>query len=387
MSGPILIAGGGPAGALLALRLARGGAAVTLLESGTGGGGKLCGEFLSGEAARWLQEAGLENLWDGLGGAALHEVALHGADAAAARAPLPAPAQGISRAVLDPALRAAAAAAGAHVVTGARVTGAAGGPGAWRVRLAGGRGELNAAVLVAADGRRAALALPARSDARTKHPWGARPLRLAPGHFAMQFHFRSTIKDAADDGATHLHFFPGGYCGVNGVEGGAGNCCFLLPRAQLAAAHADPLRWLRARLGSEFLAGAEEIPATRHAAGPLEFGRWRNYQPGIFALGDAAVAIDPFCGDGMAMAMEGALLAAPRVAAAAESPALSPALAAQVRAQLRRRFAPRLLAAGVLRRAALHPALGRFTTALLARHPGWLTALAARTRFMPRAAA
>ena len=370
MSGTILIAGGGPAGALLALRLARGGAAVTLVESGSGGGGKLCGEFLSGEAARWLQEAGLENLWDGLGGSALHEVALHGAHASAAavRAPLPAPARGISRSVLDPALRAAAAAAGARIVTGARVVSAAGGPGAWRVRLAGGGGELFAAALIAADGRRAAL---------------AQPLRVARAYFAMQFHFRQ----AAIDDATHLHFFSGGYCGVNGIEGGAGNCCFLLPRTQLAAAHADPLRWLRARLGQEFLAGAAEIPASRHATGPLQFGRWRNYAAGIFSLGDAAVAIDPFCGDGMAMAMEAALLAAPGVAAAAANPACAPALAAQLRAQLRKRFAPRLRASGLLRRAALHPALGRFATALLARHPGWLTALAARTRFAPEAIA
>ena len=365
MSGTILIAGGGPAGALLALRLAREGATVTLLEAGTGGGGKLCGEFLSGEAARWLEEAGLGDLWDGLGGAALREVALHrAASPAAARAPLPAPARGVSRAVLDPALRAAAAGAGARVVTGARVTSAAGGPGAWRVQLAGEPAEMTAAVLVAADGRRAAL---------------ARPRSIAPRHFAMQFHFQ---KFSADD-ATHLHFFSGGYCGVNGIEAGAGNCCFLLPRAQLAAANGDPLRWLRARLGAEFLAGAEEIPATRHTTGPLEFGRWRDYAPGIFSLGDAAVAIDPFCGDGMAMAMEAALLAAPGVAAAAQTPARAPALAAQLRVQLRRRFMPRLRTAGLLRRAAQHPVLSRLATALLARHPGWLAALAAHTRFAP----
>ncbi len=369
MSGTILIAGGGPAGALLALKLARGGAAVTLLESGTGGGGKLCGEFLSGEAARWLQEAGLGNLWDDLGGAPLNAVALHrfAASASAAQAPLPAPARGVSRTRLDPALRAAAAAAGARVVTGARVTGAAGRPGAWRVRLAGEQAEFSAAVLVAADGRRAAL---------------ARPLAIAPRHFAMQFHFRQSVTDDA----THLHFFPGGYCGVNAIEGGAGNCCFLLPPAQLAAAREDPLGWLRARLGPGFLAGAEEIPATRHATGPLEFGRWRNYPPGIFSLGDAAVAIDPFCGDGMAMAMEAALLAAPGIAQAAESPPGAPALALKLRERLRARFARRLRTASLLRRAALHPALGRFATALLTRHPGWLSALAARTRFTPESA-
>jgi flavin-dependent dehydrogenase len=366
----ILIAGGGPAGSLLATLLARRGLAVTLLEASHPPRHKLCGEFLSGEAAGWLAEAGLGELWETLRGTPLRGVMLDDSENGNAKsqpqsaAPLPAAAQGISRFVLDAALLQAARVAGVKVLSGARVTRATGAPGEWAVETQRDdrRETLTAQQLVAADGRRAILAQPFSLPKNSP--------------FALKFH----VAGAQADDATHLYFYRGGYGGVNAVEGGLINCCFILPKGALAAAKADPLGWLRKRLGPGFLAGGIEIEASRCATGPLQFGVFRDYPAGLFAIGDAAVAIDPFCGDGMAMAMEGATLAAPLIAAAANRELTAAAAARQLRRNLRQRFAPRLRAARLLRFAAMRRPLARLATALARSRPHWLARAARATR-------
>ncbi len=365
MDTDILIAGGGPAGSLLALLLARRGLAVTLLEASQPPRHKLCGEFLSGEAARWLAEAGLGALWTNLRGATLRGVVLEESSIGnQSAAPLPAAAQGISRYVLDAALLETAKSAGANVISGARVTGATGEPGDWRVavRFDDRRELISAKQLIAADGRRAAL---------------AKPFTLPKNSpFALKFH----VAGAKADDATHLYFYRGGYGGINAVEAGLINCCFILPKSALPAAKLAPLDWLRKRLGPGFLAGGTEVEGSRCATGPLQFGRFRDYPAGLFALGDAAVAIDPFCGDGMAMAMEGATLAAPLIAAAATGEMTAPAAARQLRRELKARFAPRLRAARMLRFAAMNRPLARLATVIARHRPQWLARAARMTR-------
>src|SRR5262245_22395072 len=55
----VAIAGAGPAGASLALRLARAGLRVVVLDGGRFPRDKLCGEFLSPEGAQALERLGL----------------------------------------------------------------------------------------------------------------------------------------------------------------------------------------------------------------------------------------------------------------------------------------------------------------------------------------
>lgn len=54
-----LIIRGGPAGSMLAIRLADAGRRVTLLEKETAAHHKVCGEFLSREAVGYLEQAGV----------------------------------------------------------------------------------------------------------------------------------------------------------------------------------------------------------------------------------------------------------------------------------------------------------------------------------------
>ena len=57
-----LVIGGGPAGAMVALRLASAGRDVVLLEKESGLHHKVCGEFLSPEAIDYLRQAGINPL-------------------------------------------------------------------------------------------------------------------------------------------------------------------------------------------------------------------------------------------------------------------------------------------------------------------------------------
>ena len=56
-----LVIGGGPAGAMAAMRLAEAGRSVTLIEKEHGPHDKVCGEFLSREAVAYLHQAGMLN--------------------------------------------------------------------------------------------------------------------------------------------------------------------------------------------------------------------------------------------------------------------------------------------------------------------------------------
>ena len=98
-----VVVGGGPAGATVAALLARAGETVTLVEREAGPHDKVCGEFISGEAAAYLGRLGLDLA--GLGAVRIDRVRL-AARGEPSEAALPFPAFSLSPA---PARRGAAA--------------------------------------------------------------------------------------------------------------------------------------------------------------------------------------------------------------------------------------------------------------------------------------
>jgi hypothetical protein len=115
-----IVIGGGPAGSLTALLLARAGWAVDLIEQHRFPRDKVCGECLSALGIDVLTRAGLSNRLSSCNPVVLRRTLVHPAEGAMLDVPLPRPMWGLTRHTLDKQLLDAAAEAGTVVHQPAR---------------------------------------------------------------------------------------------------------------------------------------------------------------------------------------------------------------------------------------------------------------------------
>lgn len=363
-----LVAGGGPAGAALAIQLARAGRQVVLVEREPRGIDKVCGDFLSGETQAAVGALGV-NLC-ALGAIPIETVSLR-RGGAHVTVKLPFPASSLSRRQVDESLLRAAAEAGADVQRGVAVTALGGSPGAWRAELADGR-ILESRALFLATG---------------KHDLPGRPRGsgMQGDLVAFKGYWRlSPAESAALGGRVELHLFDGGYAGFQPVEGNRANLCFLVSRATLKAvgrpwlgllAH---LRRVCPQLDAR-LEGAEPTSERPMALAALPYGFVRARSEGPWHLGDQAAVIPSFSGDGMALALHSAALAAEAYLTGRSAEAFQRQFAADVGAQVR--------GATWLSWALVRPCTQRVVMALATRWPALVEAVARSTRLSPAAQA
>lgn len=302
----VVVVGGGLAGSSLARQLALQGLRVALLEQARYPAAKLCGEFLSTEVQGLFSRLGVLAAVQAAGAVPMREALVTAASGAAFRYGLPGTALGLSRYRLDHLLFAAAADAGATAVDGCRVRAVAGSLGdGFRVEDAQGR-LWEARAVVGAYGKRSLL------DRTLGRPF----LQRQEPFLAFKAHY-----EGADLGATiELHGFEGGYCGLSPVEEGRVNACWIAHEEALRAAGGRPeamiehtLRgnpYLRARFDALRLVDDRLL-----AISQISFARKDPFARDVLMVGDTAGLITPLCGDGMAMALEGAELAAHHLAA------------------------------------------------------------------------
>ncbi len=289
----MVIVGGGPAGAAAACRLAAA-RRVTLLERERGPAHKVCGEFISGEALAELAGLGVDAM--ALGAAPIGAIRLvH--RGRAAESGLPFRAAGLSRRRLDEALLARAAALGVTVHRGVRVRGA--GPGEVRTDA----GPLPAPTLLLATGK------------HDLHGLARQPRREPERLIGFKLHLRlRPAQQAALAGHVELVLFEGGYAGLQLVEDGVANLCLLADHARcggnwhalLAGLEREDAHLAR-RLDGAVPAWDRPLSIFRVPYGFVHHG---PEQDGVFRLGDQAAVIPSFCGDGMAIALHSAHLAA-----------------------------------------------------------------------------
>ena len=224
MKKEVLILGGGVAGCAVAIALARRGRSVTLIEREPAPRHKVCGEFLSGEALEDLNLLGIDVA--ALGAAPIRYVRLAAARRAA-EAPLPFPAASLTRKALDAALIAEAVAAGVRVEQGRSVQSLRReGSGLWQAEIDDGTTR-EAPNVFLATGKH-----DVRGYARPKDPerW-----------VAFKSYFRLAPAQAAElANASELMLYPGGYGGLQPVQGGIANLCCVVQQPHLARAG---LRW------------------------------------------------------------------------------------------------------------------------------------------------
>lgn len=363
-----LVVGGGPAGATIATRLAGAGRGVTLLEREKGPHDKVCGEFLSQDAASYLASLGVD--LRALGAVPIEAVRMAERNTLST-VKLPFQAFGLSRRTLDTALLARAAAAGATVRCGARVVDLTRNAKAYRARLDDG---------TVLEAREAFLAT-GKHDLRG---W-KRPAGLQNDLLAFKLYYRLAAFQARKlAGHVELVLFDGGYAGLQPVEGDRANLCLLVRRGRFAELGQ---RWdnliAEIRLGSPHLEarlrGAEPCWARPLALGSIPYGHIRRTGEGPFRLGDQAAVIPSFCGDGMSIALHSAELAAHAYLAGQDPNRFQKRLARDVGRQV-------LLATGLS-----HGMVRRSTQAALSTtagfFPSMVASIALRTRVSERALA
>jgi flavin-dependent dehydrogenase len=361
-----LIVGGGLAGGALAARLAAAGRDVVLLERESGPHDKVCGEFLSREAIEYLAGLGIDPL--ALGAQRIDTVRL-ASGTRIATVSLPFPALSLSRRALDDALLRRAAELGADIRMGARVQSLVPGAGGWQARTADG-GEHVATTAFLATGKHDVRGWP-------------RPEGPQPDLIGFKQYWRLSAGEAADlAGRVELILFPGGYAGLEPVEGGRANLCLVVRRTRFAAlgqqwpSLLDAIR-ADSPLLRQRLSGAQPCMDRPLAISSIPYGYVRAKSDGLWRLGDQAAVIPSFSGDGMSIALHCANLAAACFLTGASAAEFQRRLAADVGLSVR--FATMLSAMSV------HP-LGRNLIASgLSFLPGAMRVVAAATR-IPRSA-
>jgi menaquinone-9 beta-reductase len=299
-----VIVGGGPAGAAAACLLARHGPAPLLLEREAGPHDKVCGDFLSVEAQAALAALGVDAR--ALGGVRIGRLRLvRGREVAAAR--LPFEGVGLSRRALDEALLRRAAAAGAALVRGAVVRQVVADGAALRVELRGGDAIAARTVLLATG----------KHDLRNpRRPHGRGEAGLIG--FKTYLRLAPAEADALRD-HVEIVLFRGGYAGLQRVEGGRANLCLLVEEGLFEAIGRSwdaLLRHLREACPhlARRLDGAACLLERPLAVARIPYGLVHRARadepPGLFRLGDQMAVIPSFAGDGLAIALETARLAA-----------------------------------------------------------------------------
>jgi flavin-dependent dehydrogenase len=123
-----------------------------------------------------------------------------------------------------------------------------------------------------------------------------------------------------------------------------------------------------------------EAPERFLSTGALPIGRRPAAGPGFALVGDAAGMIDPFTGDGIAMALRGAEILAAAVAASRHAGDFPGGVARRYARAARAEFSRRRTASRLLRVAARFPRLGEAAIAVGSRSEGVLDAWIRWTR-------
>lgn len=319
----VAIVGGGPAGAITAILLARAGLDVLVLERAAAPRWRACGVFTSPAAV-----------------IALRRLSLEGLDLAAIARPIPAmrvethrgttfrmtyggtgfladSAVGLDRPRLDQQLLEAARAAGAGVRLGAQVEGIEFGRASARLRVRGTREPVEARLVVGADGLRSVVA---RDAGVTRRP-------MMQPRVGLTFHLSDPFGDEPHD--ARMTVIDDGYIGLAPVPGGRLNVGIVL-----GPSWRRELR--RTRAADIARDVVERVP--RHGQPPLEWrpadaiaGAWplghqvaRRAGDDWLLVGDAAGFLDPFTGEGIHRAIVSAELGASAVASAISTSSSEP---------------------------------------------------------------
>ena len=379
----VIIAGAGPAGASLAIRLAQGNFRVTLIERDKFPRQKLCGEFISPECFRHFRALGVFDEMLGSGGDRIAQTifyAMNGKSVSVASDWFDANEAGalsLSRAEMDSVLLEHARKFGVEVSEETSVTGLLTEGNVVRgVKTKSANSvitELTADLMIDATGRANVLTkmagkftdsefrIPNSESRKIQNPKSKIQNRLVG--------FKTHLKNVnLEKGRCEIYFFRGGYGGLSYVENELANFCFLMKAEQVKEFNSDVGKIIENLVfenerAFETLRNYEAVHEWL-AVSVDSFGR-KNLSPAqnLLTVGDAAAFIDPFTGSGMLMALECAEILARTII---ENADFSERIGEIYRNAHQAKFQKRLRVCALLRRAAFSPKLAQ--TAIAALH-------------------
>lgn len=370
-----IIIGAGLAGSSMAIQLAERGHSVLLLEQQHFPLHKLCGEFLSVEVTEIFGRLGILDAVRTAGAVPIQKASLSTSTGESFDGQLPGTALGLSRYALDKILWDRASEAGARCLDRTPVTAVRGSLDDGFVVSTADR-QYRSKLVFGAYGKRSRL------DGQLGRAFAAKPSPFVAGKAHYRGHHN--VK------AVELHAFPGGYCGLSAIESGLINVCWI-GHAGLMQAAAGPARSSRGELSSlavlrrnhflvSRLQGMDRVGGSSRSLSRISFALKGHFDRDVWMIGDTAGMIAPLCGDGMAMALGSADLAAPIAKAFLSNSLDSSVLRRRYRSDWNRVFRRRLQLGRCLHQGFLHPSIARLAVGLCNRQPALGNALIRATR-------
>jgi flavin-dependent dehydrogenase len=294
------IIGGGVAGLTLAVQLAQAGRRVVLFEKETYPFHRVCGEYISMENYDFLCRIGVPLAEMDL--PVMTRFTVSSPTGVALHHKLDIGGLGITRYVLDQLLARLAAAHGATVLEGTKVTDVAFADDQFTLTTAKGA-TYRARIACGAWGKHANL------DSKLNRPF-VEASRQGRQFVAVKRHLQL---DNFPAGTVEMHNFKDGYCGLSPLAGGLTNCSYISDVRNLRA-HGNSVAEMERQVLMQnpllrpYLQEAHRADITPIVISQITFRERSTVDADVLMLGDAAGTIAPLAGNGMSMGMNASFL-------------------------------------------------------------------------------
>ena len=292
----VLIVGGGLAGLAASLHLKKAGVNVTLIEKENYPHHKVCGEYVSNEVMPYLNWLGVDI--SSLETTIITHLEVSTVNGNSIFAPLPLGGFGISRYQLDNFLYQQLITQGIDVLIDT-VDEVTYNEESFEISTSSGK-KLVARQVIGAYGKRSLL------DIKFNRPF----IQKKSHYLAVKAHYAGSFPK----NLVGLHHFKGGYCGVSKIENEQINICYLTEISSFKAfknleTFEKEVLYKNTKL-KQIFEQCEILFDKPLTISQVSFERKSKVENHILMIGDSAGLIHPLCGNGMAMAIHAAKIAA-----------------------------------------------------------------------------